>query len=80
MLKILPIIILMLSVLAGSAMAQQQNYYGANGQYLGQAQQMGNQTNYYGSNGQYLGQAQHMGNQTNYYSSNGQYQGQRLRY
>ena len=80
MLKILPLIFMMLSVWTVSALAQQQNYYGANGQYLGQTQQMGNQTNYYGSNGQYLGQAQQMGNQTNYYSSNGQYQGQRTRY
>jgi hypothetical protein len=78
--KFLPLSMLALALMTNIASAQQQHFYGANGQYQGSAQTYGNQTNYYGSSGQYMGQSQTYGNQTNYYGSNGQYQGQRQRY
>ena len=55
--------------------AKAQALYGAQGQYLGNAQQSGNTINYYGPQGQYQGSAQTNGNQTNFYGAQGQYQG-----
>jgi hypothetical protein len=80
MVRFLALSSLALTLIGSSASAQQQNFYGANGQFQGSAHSYGNQTNYYGSNGQYMGQSQTYGNQTNYYGANGQYQGQRQRY
>lgn len=48
--------LIFLVLLSANAFAQTQQFYGANGQYQGQAMQSGNTTQYYGGNGQYQGQ------------------------
>ena len=70
--------LLFLTLLSVNAFAQTQQFYGANGQYQGQAMQSGNTTQFYGANGQYQGQAMQSGNTTQYYGGNGQYQGQTM--
>ena len=69
-------ILIFLALLSANVFAQNQQFYGANGQYQGQAMQSGNTTQFYGTNGQYQGQAMQSGNTTQYYGGNGQYQGQ----
>lgn len=72
------LIIALALISATPALAQEtRNFYGSNGQYLGQAQTYGNTTNFYGRNGQYEGQAQtNSFGSTNFYGKNGNYQGQ----
>lgn len=72
-------IIIAMALLATTPVLAQQtrNFYGSNGQYMGQAQTYGNTTNFYGRNGQYEGQAQsNPYSGTTFYGRNGRYQGQ----
>jgi len=78
--KIIALAALLITPCLQPALAQTQNYYGADGSYQGQSVQMGNTRNYYGPTGGYQGQSVDTGGgSTNYYGSTGGYVGQSQR-
>ncbi|MEN9393191.1 MAG: hypothetical protein RLZZ104_1534 [Pseudomonadota bacterium] len=78
--KIITLSVMLAAPCLQPAIAQTQNYYGADGSYQGQSVQMGNTRNYYGADGSYQGQGVDMGGGTrNYYGSTGGYLGQSQR-